>query len=694
MALRPRSGAFAALWVLAFVAGCKCDTTQVKPTDVCLGVTGAQADRNGTCSANDECADHFGCRDVKDKEGVKCCVFIDRACTTEADCCPGQTCPADRKKCFDKFLSCTVDADCGDKGDRVCEVYTDTYGSSSRCRFRTCGPLGECPEGQSCFQGECMAGLPCGGACEPGKACVPSSDRCQDYAMPTGRPTAACPVSCAPGFLATFADARNLWDACNLPPVKCACAELPGLVSGDLARFSALAADPGKGLYVSAYDGQFGDLVVLKYGLDGKRQAVEYVDGVPSGAPKFGPSGARGGVDQLGPDVGRYTDIAVANGRVYVSYYDVTNGDLKVAVRKPDATWTSHRVDGAGGNLGLYTSIAVDADGAPGVSYFQLGGDAAFNVMDCPAPRPTGSVKYITALKFARATTPTPASDGDWAVKTLACLSRPPPTCEGCVGLCADPGMGPGCFNAGTGCSGCDPSTEACVDVNGTSQCAKKFTPPALVETPVGVGLFSSLTFDGKDAIIAYLRRNPPVMAGGTADGDLYAVRVSAQNTPSAPVLLDGSGDTGYFPDVKLEPATRSIAIGYHDFTSKAFKFYFAPQLQAGVTPELIDTGVDATAPGNQSWVGTDSAIVFGPSPGQVWAVYQDPTKGDLKIARRTASWQVQPSLATEGAVGFFADGVFTDGKLYATHARLKARLVQGEAKVANALLLEQASGN
>ncbi|MCC6336468.1 MAG: hypothetical protein IT380_21085 [Myxococcales bacterium] len=677
-----------------FFAACSCGKPPIKPTDVCLGVSGAQADRTQACEENNECAEHFGCRDVKDKEGVKCCVFVDRACTTEADCCPGQTCPADRKKCFDKYLSCTTDADCGDKGDRFCEVYTDNYGSSSRCRFHVCGALGECPEGQACFQGECLAGLPCNGTCEPGKACVPSSDRCQDYASPTGRPEAACPVSCAAGFLATFQDSRNIWDSCNLPPVKCTCAELPGLSSGDLARYSAIAADPGSALYVSAYDGQYGDLVVVKYGLDGVKKATEYVDGVPTGAPKYGPSGARGGVEDPGLDVGRYTDVAVANGRVYVSYYDVANGDLKLAVRAADATWTRHRVDGTTADVGLYTSIAIDSEGFPGVSYFQRGGDATFNVMDCPAPRPTGAVKYITALKFARATTQTPASDGDWVVKTVACQSRPPPVCDGCTGLCADPGMGPGCFMAGTGCTGCDTSTEVCVNNAGTNECAKTFIPPELVEISLGVGLFSSVTFDGKEAIIAYMRRNAPAMAGGLNDGDLYAVRVNAQNTPGAPVLLDGSGDTGYFPDVKLEPATKSIAIGYHDFTSKAFKFYFSPQLQAGVTPEVIDTGVDMAAPGNQSWVGTDSAIVFGPSAGQVWAVYQDATKGDLKVARRTVNWAVQSSLATEGAVGFFADGVFTDGKVYASHARLKARLVQGEAKVANSLLLEQLAGN
>lgn len=689
-----RSGLWAAVSLFVLAGSCKCGGPPIKPTNQCLGVTGAQADRPNVCDSSDECADHFSCRDVKDKEGVKCCVMQDRACTTEADCCPGQTCPAERKKCFDKFISCEKDADCGDKGDRFCEIYTDTYGTTSRCRFHTCGSLGECPEGQSCFNGECMADLPCNGTCESGKACVPSIDRCQDYAMPTGRPMAACPMTCMPGFIATFSDARNIWDSCNLPAVACKCAELPGLRSNDLARFSAIAADPGKAVFVSAYDGEYGDLVVLKYGLDGARQATEYVDGVPSGQVKYGPSGARGGIVEPGPDVGRYTDIAVSAGRVYVSYYDVTNGDLKVAIRNTNGQWSSHRVDGTQGDVGMYSSIAIDSDGNPGVSYFQRGADTGFNVMDCPTPRPTGATKYITALKFARGTVPTPASDGDWTVKTVACLSRPPPPCDQCSGICADPGSGPACLNAGTGCTGCDMNTEACVNVSGMNQCAKRFTPSTLQEIPLGVGLFTSLAFKDKDAVIAYMRRNAPAMAGQAPDGDLYAVTVNAQNTAAAPILLDGSGDTGFFPDVKIEPATKSVAIGYHDFSSKAFKFWYGPQVQTGITPEVIDRGVDAAMPGTQSWVGTDSAIVFGPSAGQVWALYQDATRGDLKLARRGATWTVQAPVVTTGAVGFFADGVFTDGKVYASHARIKAKLVQGEPKVDNALLIEQIPGN
>ncbi len=675
--------------LLGFIDACTCGTPPLASNERCSSVAGAQPGRGQSCETNEECGDHYGCRDVKDQDGLKCCQFADRACATEADCCEGQTCPSMRKKCFDKYLSCEKDADCGDLGDRFCEPYTDSYGTSSRCRFHTCGPQGACPDGQSCFQGECLASLPCGGTCEPGKACVPSSNTCQDYASPTGRQAAACPMTCAPGFIGTFKDARNLWDSCSLPAVQCVCAELPGLRSTDLGRFSAIAADPGKGVWVSAYDGQYGDLVVLRYGLDGAKQATEYVDGVPTGVPTYGPSGARGGVVAAGPDVGRYTDVVVGGGRTYVSYFDATNGDLKVAVRGADGKWSSHRVDGAKADLGRFSSIALDASGKPAVSYFQLGGDSGFSVQDCPAPRPTGALKFITALKFAHASTATPTSEADWVVKTVACLSRPPPPCDLCVGVCGDSGGGATCFATATGCTpACDASAEACVSANGQAVCATKVTVSDLQEVPVGVGLFSSLTFRDSDAIIAFMRRLPATTTT-PVKGELLGVSISSANVVGAPVVLDASGDTGWFPDVKVDPATKRLAIGYHDFTSRKFKFYFAPQLQTGVTPEVIDDGLDVTAPGSQSFVGTDSSLLF-TGNGTVVAIYQDPTKGDLKVAKRGSAWAVQPSLASQGAVGFFADAVFTDGKIYASHARLHARLIQGEAKVDNSLLLEQ----
>lgn len=688
-----------AVCVLAF----GCDRCGTKPKFLeCEGLTGVQVGHPEACLSSSECADHFNCQQPTREETFMCCISGDRKCVTEADCCAGQTCPTDRKKCFDKFLECTRDQDCGDNGDRFCEDYLDSRGTALKvCRFHTCGTLGECPDGQSCFQGECMATLPCQGTCEAGKACVPTIDRCQDYSMPGApREAAACPMTCGPGFLATFEDARNIWDSCSLPQTKCVCAELPGLRSEDLGRFSALTVDPGKALWASSYDGQYGDLTVFKFDPAGKLITgfPEYVDGVPMGTPKYGPHGARNGIVEPGDDVGRYTDIAMGpNGTVFVSYYDFTNGNLRFAYRNAgDGKWTTLRVDGDVADTGLYTSLAVDQDGLPGISYFQKGADQAFDVSTCPAPAPTGPKAFITALRFAKATSPTPGP-ADWTFKTLGCQSRPTPACFQCNATCADPGTGPSCLMpasggaciADGGASACDANTETCVMVGTAPQCAKKYNPSNLQDIPEGVGLFTSLAFNGRDAFIAYMKRGKPAMAT-IAKGELWGSQISAAGTVMSPVLLDTSGDTGYFPDVKIDPATRRVAVSYHDFSSKALEYYTAIGFMTGVTPEIIDPGTGAMGSGENDWVGTDSALVYGPNTGQLYVVYQDATKGDLKLAKRgTNAWQILPSIATVGAVGFFADGVFEDGKIFASHARIHAKLIAGEPHVDNALLLD-----
>ena len=683
-----------ALLALAAFSGCHCNDPPLVDVNKCKDVPNVQPEHFNACVTSEECADHYGCVAPREKPEATCCVLADRKCNTEADCCPGQTCPADRKKCFDKYLSCNTDADCGDKGDRFCEVYTDSYGTSSRCRFKACSALGDCPAGQNCFQGECMVELPCGGSCEAGKACVPSIDRCQDYASPTGREGAACPVSCQPGFLATFKDNRDIWDTCKLPDVKCICAELPPLKSEDLGRFSAIATDLGKSeLLVSAYDGQYGDLVVYRFGGDGRQLALEYVDGVPAGTVKYGPSGARGGVIEPGDDVGRYTDIAVNAQSAYVSYYDVTNGDLKLAIRGSDNKWKTFKVDGSDADLGLYSSIAVDSDGLPAISYFQRGGGAGFDPAQCPGTPPTGEKAFITALKFARATTLAPTGASDFVVKTLACQSRPTPPCFGCTQTCADPGTGPACYAAATTCTGCDANTETCVTVGAADKCAKKYNPSNLAEVVDGVGLFSAVAFNGKDAYLAFMKRTTAVPTGGTkpvTDGDLYGVQVDGAGTVGPLVLLDASGDTGFFPDVKVNPTTKAVAVAYHDFSSKKFKFWTNATFAAGVTPEVIDTGVGAAGAGESDWVGTDSALVFTGTASDVLAVYQDPTKGDLKLAERKTAWRVLAPLRTAGAVGFFADAALLGGKVYASHARIHAKLVAGEPHVDNSLVLDQ----
>jgi len=656
------------------IVSCKCGDGQTGTLNPCETVPNVEPGNARACSDDSNCHEQFPCTGVKDREGLMCCIATSRKCSREADCCAGQQCSSSQR-CVDKFDNCTEDASCGNDG-RVCVPYQDALGNTTkRCQFKKCSALGECEPGLSCFQGECVAGLPCGGACEAGKACLAKANFCQEY---------SCPATCAPGYIRTFKTPDTAWNYCKREQTQCECAELPGISSKDLGRFSALTVDPSTAnLWVSAYDGQYGDLVLTRYDETGKRTKQEYVDGVPAdGVATWGPSGARGGVEALGPDVGRYSDIAFFGTRTFVSYYDVTNGNLKMAKRQADDTWSTLTVDGAHGDVGLYTSIAVDSDGYPAIAYFQKGGASTFDVATCPGTVPTGAKANITALKLARAKNQNPGPS-DFNVMTLACMSRVDASCDTCTGLCADPSgtPGPGCYPQATGCGTCA-DDQLCVSVSGTPTCAKRHTPTNLLEVQDGVGLFTSLAFKGKDAYIAFMRRE-------SHDGNLQGIVVSSTGTRTGPYTLDFSGDVGYFPDLKLQPDSSQIWLSYFDGGSGALKIFRGSSFASG-SVTVVDPGHGGAGSGEVSLVGADSAIGFSPT-GQTVIVYQDATRSDLKIAvARGSNWEKLLPIRTEGAVGFFADIVFSKNHFFISHARLGTKSVGGNPTIANGLLLER----
>ena len=75
------------------------------------------------------------------------------------------------------------------------------------------------------------------------------------------------------------------------------------------------------------------------------------------------------GGTELGDDVGGYSSLAIdENGYPHISYLDYANGNLKYAYW--DGTnWQIETVDSYG-DVGLYTSLALDAHGNPHISYY------------------------------------------------------------------------------------------------------------------------------------------------------------------------------------------------------------------------------------------------------------------------------------------------------------------------------------
>lgn len=94
------------------------------------------------------------------------------------------------------------------------------------------------------------------------------------------------------------------------------------------------------------------------------------------------------------PNVGQYTSLEVVNGKPAISYYDVTNTNLKYARARnstgmPDGSpaplWNTFTVDNVGAN-GQYTSLEV-VNNLPSITYYRAGGN----------PLPNNDLRYARA---------------------------------------------------------------------------------------------------------------------------------------------------------------------------------------------------------------------------------------------------------------------------------------------------------
>ncbi|MDF1562974.1 MAG: hypothetical protein P1V51_08010 [Deltaproteobacteria bacterium] len=642
---------FATLWILLIpilvgLTGCS----------NCRGEGLVDAGIGDSCTTNDQCMERFGARYLC-LDGT-CCPGA-RFCEDEgeAECCPGQTCSRNGV-CVDRYDACSEDVDCTVAGQKCLDHTTGGLGPaacnnepvvSQVCTFELCTD-GACADGLTCFAGFCVGENPCGGACSFGQVCSVSNNRCQAAPLDNS----SCAQTCDAGYLLAFDDHTNIDDACTVADLTCDCLALPPLSARDVGRHSALGLLSDGSALVSAYEGDHGDLVVVAFGADGTRGETTWIDGLPAGGtPTADPNGPRGGIADPGPEVGRYTDIAVASGDVvHVSYYDVENSALRYARRSAGA-WTFHTVDEAG-DVGRYSAIAVDGSGIPVIAYFQKESD---------------SDPLATALKVARAKSATPGAAADWDFVTVEAGNAPPPPCPaGCATgeFCADLGAGPACQTERADCAPACASGEVCVDDGGAAACSEELSASALDDLPVGVGLMPALWVTSAGSVtVAYHDR-----IRGTLDLAV-GVNPSTASAGTGSTVAGGGGEVvGLFPAIALDGAGEYVIIHRDDSTNRVL-WNTVTAAGAAVDNGVVDDGLRDPSANGVSLVGSDNALVL--NGGQWLVAYHDGTGGNLVLASRATdgTW-TRRDLVTDGSAGFWADIALAGGQLRVSHATLR----------------------
>lgn len=583
----------------------------------------------------------------------------------DKECCPGTRCRVDVNTCvpilLDNEFACTQNADCADPAQRCIETVIGPRDPLPTCVYELCTGDGDCGFGRTCYAGRCVVTAPCGGACPAGSACDLITGLCASF--PAG--SVGCDADCGQNALRIFKD-PTIMSGETCCPLACECKPLPPIVPTRFGRYSRVAFAVDEVL-VSAYDGQFGDLVLVHFKTDGSFSRVEYIDGVPPGgavvADAFGP---RGGVAEVGPNVGTHTSIAVgSDGLARIAYHDEDGRSLKVALEQAGGGWVNHFVDGgdAEANVGQFTDIAIGNDGTIFVTYLAHNATLA------------GQTGRATGVKLARSRTPTPVSAADWDVVVVDAR----PVFDPCNGTCAAPNAcvlnsgAAACLPTASGCNpACNDGTEECVNTGAELVCAPPSLPPESAEVPRARGLYTSVTLNGADPIIAYY---------DAIDGDLRVAQVSGTTVTTAVVDGDGqngrrAGDIGRFP--AIAKVGDNVTIVYEDFGRHEVRSWSGATAEIGTGGAfaLVDRGQQADRSG-KLFVGAGARLAQGNATPVV--VYQDASNLNLKLAAFDGTAWVPGSLVTEGAHGFYSDVVIAQGQAYivSVEARLDDRGIE-----------------
>lgn len=425
-----------------------------------------------------------------------------------------------------------------------------------------------------------------------------------------------------------------LREGCRERDASTVCAALPPLPAGDVGLPAAAAIAGGK-VHVLAYDATYGDVILTRYAAGPPFAPIDAVAlaGVPTNAVVVGdPTGPRGGVAEVGADVGRVLDIAAgAKGGLWATWRDDTADAIGVARIEADGTRMRHLL-GSGIGAGAALAIAVLPDGRPVVASFANGRAA-------PPGRPSRLTLHVAKTATAQAAT-------DWSEVPLASDLASPvhlPCGATCTSLqaCVVAGGTAACVARTQGCAGCLP-TQVCAG----GVCRTPAVGPAPVDAvPEGRGSWLDVTAlaDGRVAVAAYRASSGDVAVWtGKPGAPFQATVISRASVPDTPA------DFGRFVHIMENPPGK-WTLACEDTTHG--RLLLVRDTAAGVSVTVVDDGLRADG---RHRVGADVGFARHTS-GALLLAYQDARRGDLWTARiaKPAAEPVRALLADEGAHGF-----------------------------------------
>ncbi|MBI4703264.1 MAG: hypothetical protein HY744_19275 [Deltaproteobacteria bacterium] len=429
----------------------------------------------------------------------------------------------------------------------------------------------------------------------------------------------------------------------------------PGLIGA----YSSAAAAPDGTLWVAGYleanwndDLSFGDLVVGAYdGTDVRWKAVDGVPEEPAVDPEhYDPLGFRGGQTEAGDDVGLWTSIAIDDaGSPGVAYYDVTGRALRYA-HLENGKWVAAAVAQAkGADFGRYAKLLFVA-GKPTIAYH-------FAEPAAPGTMATSGVRLATGSSPL-------AGEAQWNVEDVVADKQTP--CRAL--LCPD---GTKCVAASGVCaaqSGDCPeecgSGDECVELEGKPTCAATYGKGKLDSYPDAVGLYVSIAHHASVGVVVawYDRVRGNVMLARKEQDGWHALVVDGQQGDA------DTGDMGIGASLAIDAAGH-CQLAYVDGLSEGLRFAAVPACKDTPVAEVVDDGVTTggLASDGQHLVGDDAHIVV-TQGGEVHISYQDATAGKLRFAVGTPAaeghnWTLK-IVEQEGFAGAFSRQVEVGGGL------------------------------